>query len=257
MKKASFFFDAFIVFNVIRYYLNSRQWHKGKTMKAIIYTRVSTGRQAKEGDSLEAQESRLQQYAAFKGFNTVELVTDAGVSGKETNNRPGFVRIMDAVKSGEVDAVIVYSLSRFARNTIATLESVELMNRKGVTFHSLTESIDTTTAAGRFFLTTLAALAQLEREQIGERTSSVLQHKKAQGERVGQIPFGKRLSVDGVQLEDCPAEQKAISIIHKLRKAGYTYDRIASELVERGVKNKVGTASWNTTQIFRIIKRAA
>lgn len=223
-------------------------------MKAILYTRVSTTKQAQEGDSLDAQESRLRQYATFRGFDTVDVISDEGLSGK-TTARPGFQRVMDAVNARTVDAVIVYSLSRFARNTVATLEAIDTMNRKGVAFHSLTEQLDTTTPVGRFFVTTLAGLAQLEREQIGERTRTVLQFKRANGERVGQIPFGFRL--DGGRLVEDEHEQHAIALVGELRNAGMTYAGIAERLEAQQISNKAGRVKWTKQQVHRILHRVA
>ena len=221
-------------------------------MKAILYVRVSTSRQVEQGASLETQEAKLRQYAAFHDFDQVEVIADEGISGK-TTARPGFQLLMNAVKSRSVDAVIVYSLSRFARNTIATLEAIEVMNRRDVAFHSLTENIDTTSPIGRFFLTTLAGLAQLEREQIAERTRAVLQHKKSIGERVGQVPFGSK-DDNGYIIPD-EGEQAAITLIRELRTKGLSCRAIASRLEESDVKNKAGRASWSKQQVHRIASR--
>ena len=196
-------------------------------MKAILYIRVSTSKQVEQGASLDTQEAKLRQYAGFHDFDQVEVIADEGLSGK-TTARPGFQKLMESVRCKEVDAVIVYSLSRFARNTIATLEAIEVMNKRGVAFHSLTESIDTTSPIGRFFLTTRAGLAQLEREQIGERTRAVLQHMKSIGERVGQIPFGSK-DDNGAIIPD-ENEQAAIALIGKLRSEGLSCRAIATRL---------------------------
>ncbi len=223
-------------------------------MKAVLYIRVSTARQAEQGASLDTQEARLRQYAAFHGIEQVEVVADEGLSGK-TTARAGFQKVMEAVKAKTVDAVIVYSLSRFARNTIATLEAIEVMNAKGVAFHSLSENIDTTSPIGRFFLTTLAALAQLEREQIAERTRAVLQHKKSLGERVGQVPFGSREEA-GMIMPDA-REQAAIQLIGALRAKGLSCRAIAEELKKQEVQNKRGKVSWSKQQVHRILGRVA
>lgn len=222
-------------------------------MRAILYSRVSTADQAVNGHSLDAQERALRSYAAFKGFDDVELVVDAGLSGG-TTDRPGFKQVMDAVQSKNVDAVVVYSLSRFARNTVATVEAVELMNRRGVAFHSLSEQIDTTTAVGRFFVTTLAALAQLEREQVGERTRAILLHKKLNGERVGQIPFGFHLS--GEQVVPDEREQHVIATVRDLRTGGMTYREIANYLTRHNIQNKNGGTKWFTSQVHRMLRAA-
>jgi len=225
-------------------------------MKAILYVRVSTMKQVNEGDSIDNQTARLKQYAALHGFSDIEVIADEGLSGK-TIEREGLQNVMHAVRTHGTDAVIVYSLSRFARNTIATLEAIEVMNKNGVAFHSLTEQLDTTSPIGRFFLTTIAALAQLEREQIGERTRSVMQFKKAQGERVGQIPFGSMLDTTTGKLVDDVNEQAALALVHELHERGLSYTRIASELESRNMMNKAGRSHWTKQQIHRIIRHAA
>jgi hypothetical protein len=97
---------------------------------------LTLAKQVEQGASLEAQEATLRQYASFHGFDEVEVIADEGLSGK-TTARPGFQKVMDAVRAKTTEAVVVYSLSRFARNTIATLEAIEMMNKRGVAFHRL------------------------------------------------------------------------------------------------------------------------
>lgn len=225
-------------------------------MKAAIYIRVSTTMQVNEGVSLDAQTTKLLQYCELNNFEVMEIISDAGLSGKNTN-RPGYLKLMELVKSKQIDAVVVYSLSRFARNTVDTLESINTMNKKGVQFHSFTEKIDTSSSIGRFFLTTIASLSQLEREQLAERTTAALQYKKTQNERVGQIPFGWQLCSDGVHLEHNQAEQQAIKFIKDLHATGFSYNEIAMELELRQITNKSGIVKWNKTQIYRIINKAA
>jgi site-specific DNA recombinase len=222
-----------------------------KIMKAILYIRVSTGRQAEHGVSLANQEARLRQYAIFRGITNVELIADEGASGKNTD-RPGFQRMIRAVRCKEVDAVMVYSLSRFARNTVATLGAISVMEKAGVAFHSLTEQLDTSSSIGRFFLTTLAALAQLEREQISERTRSVMQHMKANGRPMGQIPFGKKV-VSGLLVDDVP-EQETIMLVGELQSQGVSLTAMARELTSRKIRNKAGKVSWTKQQVWRICR---
>lgn len=228
-----------------------RSWLFKENMKAMLYTRVSTTRQAEQGQSLGNQEARLRHYASFRGFTDVELIADEGLSGK-TIERPGFQRMMESIRNKSIDAVIVYSLSRFARNTIATLEAVSQMTQNGITFHSLTEQLDTSSPIGRFFLATLAALAELEREQIVERTRSILEFRKMNGLRVGGIPFGKREVAKGRLVND-EEEQKAIRLMCLLKKE-MSYSAIARELKNRNILNKAGRATWTKSQVWRIVK---
>lgn len=220
--------------------------------KAIVYCRVSTNRQVQEGVSLDNQEDRLKSYAQFKGFDNVTIIRDEGISGGRAD-RPGFVRLMDAVRNRTTDAVLVYSLSRFARNTLMTLNAVEVMRKKGVAFHSLTEQIDTTSAVGIFFLTTLAGLAELERGQIAERTRSAMQFIKKNGKRVGQIPFGQRLDDETGKLVPEVTEQQTLTLMQTYRKQGHSFSEIANALIREGRKNKKGIARWTKQGVYQLL----
>jgi DNA invertase Pin-like site-specific DNA recombinase len=221
-------------------------------MKAILYTRVSTQKQASEGESLETQRTKLVAYAEYKGYD-YKIVTDAGLSGTK-KNRPGFQYIIDCINKKSIDAVIVYSLSRFARSTVDTLETVNRMQKKDISFHSLSEQIDTTTAMGTFFLTVLAGLSQLERDLISERTAAVLQHKKSQRKVYGQIPYGLTLDSDGETLVECEQEHETIAIVRSLHASGASLSKIAAHLESTNRLNKDGNPSWGKTQVSRLLK---
>lgn len=203
---------------------------------------------------MEAQAERLRAYATARGFADCELVTDAGISGRSAN-RPGFRQVMDAVEAGTVGAVVVYSLSRFARNTITTMRAVEQMNAAGVSFHSVTETIDTSTPMGRVFVTIMAAFAQLESEQIGERVSNVWQYRKGKGQITGQAPYGKMKGADGVTLVLHPVEGQAMNVIASMRKCGATFQAVAADLERRKLPNKAGRVKWNASQVYKIAVR--
>jgi len=119
---------------------------------------------------------------------------------------------------------------------------------------SVAESLDTSTAAGRLVITIMGAVSQWEREAIGERTREALRHKKTKGERVGNIPFGFRLSADGRQLEADVVEQDAVTAINQLRAEGHSLRRIAATLNGQGHRTRCGSA-WRLESVNRIIQR--
>lgn len=169
--------------------------------RAIGYLRVSTGRQADEGLSLAAQRDRVAAWAAAHGHELAAIESDEGISGRKAGNRPGLARAVEAACAGR-GVLVVYSLSRAARSTIDTLTLVKRLTEAGAGFVSLSENIDTTTPAGRFFLTVLAALAEMESAQIGERVREINRYKRSRGERLtGQLPLGFR-AVDGKLVRD-------------------------------------------------------
>ncbi|GMU83742.1 MAG: hypothetical protein AMXMBFR47_36120 [Planctomycetota bacterium] len=120
---------------------------------------------------------------------------------------------------------------------------------------SLTEKIDTTTAAGKMVFRLLAVLSEFERDLASERTKSALAHKAANGERTGDIPYGWDLAPDGVQLIENPAEQCVLARIRAWRASGQTLREIADRLTADGVPTKKGRARWTHQAVARIIQR--
>ncbi len=218
--------------------------------QAIIYLRVSTTGQAEEGVSLEAQESKARAWCDLNDYEVKAVFTDAGISGKSTLNREGLQNALDTVSKD--NALVVYSLSRLARSTKDTIEISEKLNAKGVDLVSLSEKIDTTTAAGKMVFRMLAVLSEFERDQVSERTTAALQHKKAKGERVGSVPHGFSLALDGVKLLKDKAEQAMIALVKELKEQGLSLRKIAAKLLEQGFTNRIGNA-FNAQSIKNIL----
>ena len=142
-------------------------------MADYFYARVS---------ALDQNLSRQLDAADGRGIPAKNVFTEK-LSGKDTK-RPELKRLMAVVQSG--DAVIVESISRFARNTRDLLDLVEKLNAKGVEFISLKESIDTNTPTGKFMLTVFGAVAELERGYTLQRQREGIAAAKARGIRFGR-----------------------------------------------------------------------
>ncbi|MEN6488753.1 MAG: recombinase family protein [Smithella sp.] len=226
-------------------------------MKTIGYIRVSTTRQAAEGVSLDSQKSKIRAYCDLKDLELVDIISDAGKSGKRAD-REGFQEILSLCKSKEVEAVVIYSLSRFTRSTRDLLDFVDRFVINGtVTLHSLSESLDTSSPTGRFMLKVMAAMNELEREQIVERTKASLDYKREAGEKTGgDVPFGFDLSEDGKTLTENIQEQGIIRIIEELKGKKYSLNAIAKFLNGHGYSTKKGS-TWNHVQVGRILRRAS
>lgn len=223
--------------------------------QAIGYVRVSTTGQAVDGVSLEAQRARIEAYCTLNGLTLVNVFVDAGLSGKRADNRPELQNALAAVC--EASGVLVcYSLSRLARSTKDTIAISERLDKAGADLVSLSEKIDTTSAAGKMVFRMLAVMAEFERDVISERTTTAMSHKRSQGERVGEIPFGFQLAADGVALVQCDREQAVIQTIHSLRGKGLSLRAIAAELESAGVAAK-RARQWNAMTIRNILNRTA
>ena len=137
--------------------------------KVAIYARVSTTNQAEEGYSIDGQIDSLEKYCEAMGWDVYNKYIDAGFSGGSLN-RPEMTNLINDVKHGLFDTVLVYKLDRLSRNVRDTLYLIkDVFNINKIDFVSIQENIDTSSAMGTLFLTLLSAIAEFEREQIKER----------------------------------------------------------------------------------------
>lgn len=137
--------------------------------KVAIYARVSTTNQAEEGYSIDGQIDSLEKYCEAMGWDVYNKYIDAGFSGGSLN-RPEMTNLINDVKNGLFDTVLVYKLDRLSRNVRDTLYLIkDVFNINKIDFVSIQENIDTSSAMGTLFLTLLSAIAEFEREQIKER----------------------------------------------------------------------------------------
>lgn len=225
-------------------------------MEAIAYIRVSTKEQAIEGCSLDAQEDAIRSYAQMRGFDLVEVIRDEAVSGaKPLDQRPGGARLQEVAREKKV-AIIAYKLDRLFRDCADCLNVVKGWDKAGVSLHLLDlggQAIDTSSAMGRFFLTVMAGAAELERNQIAERTSSTLAYKLSKGEFCGgNPPYGYGLSPDGTRLEKDVDEQRIITVVRKWKARGLSLRKIIKELIAEGFTSIRGRA-WHPQKIKQML----
>ncbi len=222
---------------------------------AVGYVRVSTDGQAIDGISLDAQRAKIEAWCVVNDYELVEVFVDAGLSGCRADNRPGLQGAIGMACDSKA-AMIVYSLSRLARSTQDTIAIGEKLAKAGADLVSLSERIDTTSAAGKMIFRMLAVMAEFERDQISERTQMALSHKARRGERTGTIPYGWELGVNGVNLTPIPTEQKVIERIVSLRRSGLSYRAIAAKLSSSQTPTKNGAGPWSHTSVRSIASRA-
>jgi len=220
--------------------------------KAVGYIRVSTERQADKGVSLDAQRARIVAWCEFNGYELTAVHIDAGISGKTMKNRAGVQDALVSVRKGM--ALVVYSLSRLARSTKDALQISETLNQKGADLVSLTEQIDTTSAAGKMIFSMMAAFSQFERDLASERTRAALSYKKANGEKYAPVPFGFE-EMNG-RLVEVQEETEIVADILGMRSRGVALSRIAGELNGRGVSGKNG-GKWYASTVRYLIQRQA
>lgn len=216
--------------------------------RAVLgYARLSVA----NGDlSIGSQVARIRAWANEDGRHVDDVLIDDGVSGKSLE-RPAMARLLDQVAHDEVACVVVFKLDRLSRSVADLRKLVDLFIAHDVALVSLHEHVDTSTAAGRMFVSLLGVFAEFERESIVERTKTALAHRRANGRAYGvSTPFGWR-KIDGKQLIEEPSEQSALAEAHRMRGAGATYDSIGKMLVERGHKPR--GAKWYPSVVRSIL----
>lgn len=221
--------------------------------QALGYIRVSTEKQADKGVSLEAQQAKIEHWCKANGYELVKVYVDAGISGKRMDTRKELLAALASLKKGM--ALVSYSLSRLARSTKDLIEISELVAKKKADLISLSESIDTTTAAGKMMFQMLAVLSEFERNLTAERTSGALQHKKATGQKyTNQTPYGFE-AIEG-RLVEVKQEAEIVAEIQSARSSGTTLQVIADSLNGRGIPTKTGK-TWAPATIHLLLKRTS
>lgn len=143
-------------------------------MRNFGYGRIST-----------TEQSLDLQLAALKAAGCDRILTDEGFSGSDFS-RPGLSKLLKILRAG--DTLIVWRLDRLGRSLFELLKLVRDLNERGVEFRSLSESLDTSTSAGRLLLHVLASMAEFERSLISERTRAGMAAARARGSRIGRRP---------------------------------------------------------------------
>jgi len=221
--------------------------------RVLGYIRVSTTEQAKEGLSLYFQKRKIEFFCELHDLILVKVIEDPGFSGKDLN-RPGLRELLELIPDPTIHGVVVYRLDRLSRSTRDLLEMVDdVFAHNEADFYSVTEKVDTTTALGKFFLTIIGALAQMERDLIGERTQAGMEETRLKGTHLGGVPLGYQRDEDK-KLIPLEQEQLTLARVKELRGEGLSLRAIASALTEEGHPTKKGGA-WHPQTVKLILAR--
>ena len=217
-----------------------------KKVIAGLYPRVSTEDQSRFGHSLDEQECKLKQLCEFKGYEIYKIYREEGVSAKNTN-RPKFQEMIEDMKNGKINKIIVYKLDRLTRS-IQDLEVIcSMLEEYNCELESVAEEINTGNANGKFFIRMLTILAQLEIERTSERTKFGLVGAIKKGHIPSRAPLGyeredKKLVINHI-------EEEVVKRIFNMYIEGESVCSICQTFNEENVLNR----HWATTTVDKLL----
>jgi putative DNA-invertase from lambdoid prophage Rac len=205
-------------------------------MATYGYCRVSTIKQADEGESLEVQERTVAGYALMHGMAVDQVFVERGVSGsKPLSDRTQGAALLAVIRPG--DTVITPKLDRMFRSALDALGVLADLKAKGVSLHMIDLGGDVTgNGISKLVFTILSAVAEAERDRTRERITEVKRDQRTRGRYLGGVPpFGWRVG-DGGELVAVPEQQKALARMRMMRASGTALRAIAEQITAEGVK---------------------
>ncbi len=210
---------------------------------AYCYARVSTQMQVEDGISLDAQEKQLRYAAESQGYE-VEMLREEGRSGKSIKGRPVLKKALEDLDNGNAQALFVTRLDRLARSTRDFLDIVDRSHKNGWRLALLDLGLDTATYQGRFVVTIMSAMAEMERGMISLRSRDVHQDRRNNGK------------VWGVDLGPLPLiTETVIDKIINERNLGLSYKMIANNLNSASVPTVLGGEKWYASTVRKAYLR--
>jgi len=208
--------------------------------------RVSTEDQFRNGHSLDEQKERMLKLCDYKNYEVYKVYEDAGISAKNMN-RPAFQEMIQDIKDGKINKIIVYKLDRLTRSIKDLEEICTFLEDNNCSLESMCEDINTSTANGKFFIRMLTILAQLEIERTSERTKFGMVGAVKKGHFVGRPPIGYNKVDKKLVINDI--ESEVIRRIFDLYVKGVAANAITKLLNEEKALNR----KWIPTLVDRIL----
>src|SRR6195256_845282 len=221
-----------------------------KKVRCAIYTRVSTDQGLEQDfNSLDAQYDASQAYIRSQqhaGWTMVRFkYDDGGFSGGNTD-RPALQRLLEDVRAGKIDIIVVYKVDRLTRSLADFAKLVELFDRHGVSFVSVTQQFNTTTSMGRLTLNVLLSFAQFEREVTSERIRDKIAASKRKGLWVGGMaPLGYDTRDRKITVNE--AEAACVRTIFRSYLKLSSLNLLMADLRARGIVTKVRSLQTGQT----------
>ena len=225
-----------------------------KILRVAAYCRVSTQLEQQES-SFEAQKNYYtEKITNNPNWKLAGIYADDGISGTDRKKRDEFNRLLQDCEAGKIDMILTKSISRFARNTVDTLNTLRILRKKGVTVFFEKEHIDTHADNGEMIITVLSGLAQEESFNLSENTrwgiirkfengTIILNHNRFMGYTKGK---------DG-ELAIVPEEAETVRLIFRMYLEGTSIAGIKRHLEKEGILTVTGRKIWNEGTISKML----
>lgn len=219
---------------------------------AALYVRVSTKYQV-DKDSLPFQKKKLKEYLKFLGIKNFVIFEDDGYSAKNTD-RPQYQKMMSGIRRGEFSHLVVWKVDRISRNLLDFASMYNELKQSKVTFISLNEQFDTSTAIGEAMLKIILVFAELERQMTAERVTGIMIDRAESGLwNGGHVPFGYKLP-DNVDFPIPDEEEsKIVHLIFDKYEETKSCVQVSRWLNNHGIKGKRG-GEWTSKLIHDFIR---
>ena len=204
-------------------------------MKAIGYLRVSTAEQGDSRAGLEAQEQVIRAEVAHRGWDLIDIRSDIA-SGKSLRKRGELAATLRMLSTHEADALVVAKLDRLSRSVLDFASVMEMAQEDGWSLVVLDLGVDTTSTNGKLIAHIMIALAQWERELIGDRTRAALRAVRSRGTHLGRPSH---------------VDASTVQTIRMLRGCGQSWERIADALTREGVPTAQGGV-WHGATVRKL-----
>ena len=223
-------------------------------LRVAAYARVSTSSDAQE-TSYESQCIYYTNYISTNpSWTFAGIYADEGISGTTTKNREQFNKMIEDCKAHKIDMIITKSISRWARNTIDSLQYIRLLKDLNITVLFEKENINTMDESGEFLITVMSSLAQQESGSISANVRMGIQYQMQQGKgRLNTTCFLGYAKEDD-QLKIVPDEAVTIRRIYREYLEGFSMDKIAAGLEADGILTGAGKAKWHTSTVSKILR---
>jgi site-specific DNA recombinase len=233
-----------------------------KRPRAVVYSRVSSALQERDGVSLDAQVDLARRFCEVRGFDLLAPLYDT-MSGQK-DNRPGLATLEAMVKGKEVDHVLVYKIDRLSRDPAHYHQLLQTFQAQGIGLASLTEDIDATTSMGRFMLGMLISMAALEADRTADRVRDSCLYRARQGRLLlgkecplGYLHHKAHTTAEGVRvpgrLEVDPASSEVVRYLYEHFATAQTIRRLTLDAIGQGYTRPDGRP-LNQQGVRRILR---